>query len=92
MDKAAILVGVMPLASAVEAEELRNSFTDFVIPDSIIERLKGAGGPDDQKKEGIAICTEVIKEIKALDGVKGIHILSGGKESVVPELMAAAGL
>jgi len=91
-DRAAILVGVMPLASAEEAEELRNTFTDFVIPDRIVERLKAAGGPDAQKKEGIAVCAEVIQKLKALDGVKGIHILSGGKEAVVPEVIAAAGL
>lgn len=91
-EKAAILVGVMPLASAEEAEELRHTFTDFVIPDSIIERLKAAGGPDEQKQEGIAICTEVMHAVKALAGVKGMHILSGGKEDVVPELIAAAGL
>ncbi len=91
-DKAAILAGVMPLASADEAEELRNTFTDFVIPDSIVERLRAAGDADAQKKEGIAICTEFIQKIKALDGVKGIHVLSGGKEAIVPELITAAGL
>jgi methylenetetrahydrofolate reductase (NADPH) len=91
-EKAAILAGVMPLASADEAEELCGRFTDFVIPDSIIERLKAAGHAEAQKKAGVAICVEIIQKLKALDGIKGIHILSGGKEAVVPELMAAAGL
>ena len=91
-DKAAILAGVMPLASADEAEELRNTFTDFVIPDSIVERLRAAGDVDAQKKEGIAICAEFVQKVKALDGIKGIHILSGGKETVVPDVIAAAGL
>ena len=88
-DKAKILAGILPLASADEAEELRDTFTDFVIPDSIVERMKKAGDP---KAEGIAIATEVIEKLKAMDGIKGIHILSGGKEAIVPELMAAAGL
>ncbi len=87
--KAAILAGVMPLTSADEAEELRHTFTEFVIPDAIIDRLKKAGDP---KQEGIAICTEIIAKLKETDGIKGIHILSGGKEAIVPELMAAAGL
>ncbi len=91
-DKAAILVGIMPLASAEEAEELRETFTEFVIPDSIVERMKKAGDAAAQKKEGLAICTEIIAKVKDLKGIKGIHILSGGKESVVPELMASAGL
>ena len=91
-EKAAILAGVMPLESAEEAEHLRATFTDFVIPDSVIERLKGAGDAAAQKKEGLAIAVEITKQLKATDGIKGIHILSGGREAVVPELMAAAGL
>jgi len=37
-------------------------------------------------------CAETIKKIKEMDGLRGIHILSGGKEAVVPELLAASGL
>jgi len=91
-EKAAILAGVMPLDSAEEAEELRTKFTDFVIPDSVVERMKGAGDAAAQKKEGLAICAEVIAKLKNTKGIKGIHILSGGKEAVVPELLSAAGL
>jgi len=88
-DKAKVLAGILPLSSADEAEELSSTFTDFVIPDRVIERMKKASDP---KAEGIAIAVEVINKIKDLDGLKGIHILSGGKEAVVPEVMQAAGL
>jgi hypothetical protein len=30
--------------------------------------------------------------IKHMHGLSGIHVLSGGKEAVVPELLAASGL
>ncbi|MFH2011353.1 MAG: methylenetetrahydrofolate reductase [Pseudomonadota bacterium] len=88
-EKVAILAGVRPLESALEAENLRDTLTDFSIPDEVIGRLKAAGDEGAQKKEGLAICTEVIKKIKGMKGLRGIHILSGGKEYVVPELMAA---
>jgi len=88
-DKTAILVGVLPLSDADEAETLRRTFTDFRIPDTVIDRLKAANDP---RQKGITLCAEVISEIKQLDGVRGIHILSGGKETVVPDLIAAAGL
>jgi methylenetetrahydrofolate reductase (NADPH) len=91
-DKAAVLAGVMPLESAEEAEKLRSTFTDYAIPDGVVERMRGAGDATAQKKEGLAICTEIIAKLKAAEGVKGIHILSGGREAIVPELMAAAGL
>jgi methylenetetrahydrofolate reductase (NADPH) len=88
--KAAILAGVYPLESVAEAQRLRDTYAEFCIPDEVIDRLKKAG--DAGKKEGLAICVETIKQLKALTGLRGIHILSGGKESVVPDLIAASGL
>ena len=91
-DKAAILAGVLPLDSAAEAEELRDTYTDFTIGDEVVDRLRAAGDEEAQKKEGLAICAETIQKIKDLEGLRGIHILSGGKEPVVPELLTASGL
>jgi len=85
----AILAGVLPLPSAEEARRLCVSFTDFYIPTSIIERLEKA---PDQKKEGLAIAAGIIKELKGLPGLRGVHILSGGNEAVVPDLLSAAGI
>jgi methylenetetrahydrofolate reductase (NADPH) len=90
--KAAILASVMPLESAAEAQKLRDTYAEFCIPDKVIERLKKAGDAAAQKKAGLALCVETIKQLKGLDGLRGIHILSGGKEAVVPELIAASGL
>jgi len=88
--KTAILASVYPLESVAEAQKLRDTYAEFCIPDEVIERLKKAG--DAGKKEGLAICVETIKQLKALTGLRGIHILSGGKEAVVPDLVAASGL
>jgi len=91
-EKTAILAGIMPLQSAAEAERLRDTYTDLYISDELIERLKAAGDEQAQKKEGLAVCAETIKKIKDINGARGIHILSGGKEAVVPELLAVSGL
>jgi len=91
-DRAAILAGVLVLNSADEAEKLRNTFTDFVIGDEVVDRLKQAGSPDAQAKEGVAICAEVIKKLKPMKGLKGIHLISGGNEALVPQVLTAAGL
>ncbi len=90
--QAAIVASVHPLASAAEAQQLRDTFAEFRIPDELIERLKKAGDDEAQKKAGLAICVETIKQLKALDGLRGIHVLSGGKEALVPGILAAAGL
>jgi methylenetetrahydrofolate reductase (NADPH) len=90
--KAAVLAGVLPLRSAREAEELKAGYTDISIPDAVVERLRAAGDEAAQKKEGLAICLEIIKRIRTIEGLRGIHILSGGREEMVPELISAAGL
>lgn len=89
-DQTAILAGVLPLKSAAQAKELTETHTDFVIPETIINRLTAAGGPEAQKKEGVKIAAEMIKKLKGLPGLKGVHILSGGNESTVNKLLAAA--
>ncbi|MHC4206152.1 MAG: methylenetetrahydrofolate reductase [Planctomycetota bacterium] len=91
-EKTAILAGIMPLESAAEAERLRDTYTDLHISDELIERLKAAGSKETQKKESLAICAETIEKIKYMNGIRGIHILSGGKEAIVPELIAVSGL
>jgi 5,10-methylenetetrahydrofolate reductase len=91
-EKTAILTGVLPLKDAAEARNLRETFTDYQISDDIINRLEAAGDQEAQRKEGLAISLEIIKEIKKMTGLRGIHILSGGKEAIVPELLSASGL
>jgi methylenetetrahydrofolate reductase (NADPH) len=72
--KAAILAGVLPLASAAEAERLSQTYSDYYIPDSVIDRLRNAGNEAAQKKEGIAISIEIIRKLKNINGLRGIHI------------------
>ena len=91
-EKAAILAGIHPLEDADEAEKFCETFTDYQIPDEIINRLKKAGNKEAQSKEGLKICVEIIKEIKNISGLRGVHILSGGKEDIVPELLSESGL
>ena len=90
--KTAILASVAPLESVAEAQNLRDTYTDYYIPDAVVERLKKAGDKDSQKKEGLNICIEIISKLKKMKGLRGIHILSGGKEELVPQILAASGL
>lgn len=90
--KAAILAGVLPLENSEEAEILLETFSDYVIPDEIMNRLKKAGDKDAQRKEGLKISVEIIKELKKMTGLRGIHIMSGGYEVILPELLSQSGL
>jgi methylenetetrahydrofolate reductase (NADPH) len=90
--KTAILAGVLPLESAEEAEHLSKTYTDLCIPAAVIDRMKSAGGKEAQKKEGLAVCVETITALKEIKGVRGIHLITGGKEERIPEILSTSGL
>jgi methylenetetrahydrofolate reductase (NADPH) len=83
-EKAFILPGVGPLASAKSAEWIRTNVPGVHIPDAIIERLKGA---QDQTAEGISICVDTINELTQIDGVHGVHIMAFRQEHRVAEIV-----
>lgn len=91
-EKAAIIAGIYPLESYNETKQLLRKHTDFYIPESHVKSIKDAGSPAAQKSRGIAICIETIDKIKEMSGLSGIHIISGGKEESVREIIEKAGI
>jgi len=83
-EKTYILAGVGPLASAKSAEWIRTNVPGVHIPDSIIRRLNGA---ENQKEEGVSICVDMIRELKELEGVSGVHIMAYKQENRVAEIV-----
>lgn len=88
-EKVFIIVGVGPLASARSAEWIRSNVPGVHIPDSIINRLKGA---DNQKAEGLQLCVDLIQEIKEIVGVSGVHVMAYRQEHAVPEIVTRSGV
>lgn len=88
-DKAYLLVGVGPLASARAATWIRDNVPGVHIPDAIIARLAGADNP---KEEGLRICVEMMQEASELRGVHGLHVMAYRQEHRVPELVERAGV
>lgn len=82
--KVFILAGVGPLASAKSAEWIRSNVPGVHIPDSVIERLKGA---IDQKEEGVRICIDMMTQLKEIEGVSGVHIMAYKQEHRVAEIV-----
>jgi len=85
----AIIASVLPLEGLEKAEVLRQRKTYGPIDDVAVERLSKAADP---VKEGLAMAVEIAAQLKMVPGVRGIHILSGGYEAVVGDLLAAAKL
>lgn len=90
MDKrTAIIASVLPMTSVEKAKELRQSRTYGPIGDDIVARI---GNATDPVREGISIAAEMAAQLKTIPGVRGIHILSGGCESLAADVIKQAGL
>jgi methylenetetrahydrofolate reductase (NADPH) len=84
-----ILIGVAPIPSARSARWMREKLFGTLIPDAIVERLERAADP---KREGRAICVEVIRELAAIPGIAGAHVMAPRDHSALAEVLAAAGV
>ena len=83
-EKVFVLAGVGPLASARSADWIRTNVPGVHIPDDVIKRLKGA---TDQRQEGIEICVDLIRQLREIDGVHGVHIMAFRQERSVAEIV-----
>jgi methylenetetrahydrofolate reductase (NADPH) len=98
----AILAGVGPLKSPGMVRHLREEVPGMSIPLELDTRLaeaaKGIDPADKQalsrawRDEGKRICVELIREIREIEGVAGVHIMAIEWEQAVPEIIQAAGL
>jgi methylenetetrahydrofolate reductase (NADPH) len=87
--KAAIIASVLPLTSVAEADVLKARSGFSPIGDDVMARLKGANAP---AQAGIAIACEIAGKLKSIAGVRGIHILSDGCETLVAKIIEEARL
>jgi methylenetetrahydrofolate reductase (NADPH) len=90
-EKLFILIGVGPLRSEKAAEFMRTKVPGVYIPDELVERLRRT--PADKKRaEGKRICVEIIEQVRAIEGVAGVHVMAYRQEELVAEIIAEAGL
>lgn len=88
-EKVYILAGVTPPKSVGMARYMKKFVPGLDVTDDVIERLKGAKDP---KEEGINICVDIIKQVREIPGVAGVHVMAIGWEQAVPEIVSLAGL
>ncbi|MDI6790878.1 MAG: methylenetetrahydrofolate reductase [Thermodesulfobacteriota bacterium] len=91
IEKCSILATVMPLRSAREARAIHEERRGVEVSRDVMTRLEGVLEPE-QAQEGLKICAEQMQALKEMKGVQGIHIMSAGREEVIPELIKKSGL
>jgi methylenetetrahydrofolate reductase (NADPH) len=87
--RAAIIPSVLPLTSTEKAKMLQRRKTYGPIGDDEIDRISRSA---DAVEEGVAMAAQMAARLKRAPGVRGIHILSGGCESLAAAIVKQAEL
>ncbi len=87
--KAYLLVGLCPLGSREMIEEVKNRFPKVVVPNEIVNRIIKSPDP---ALEGVKLCIEQIHEVRAIEGVHGVHLVNRGWGEHTREIVEKAGL
>lgn len=86
-----ILAGIILLTSAPMARFMNKNVAGVTVPQDLIDEMASApkGGA---LAQGIEIAARMIRRVREEKLCDGVHIMAIGKEDLVPDIMAAAGL
>jgi methylenetetrahydrofolate reductase (NADPH) len=89
--KVIILAGIVLLSSARMAKFMTENVPGIFVPQDLIDELSSV--PKEQMlSKGIEIAGRTIAALKKDSICSGVHIMAIGREEVVPDILAAAGL
>ena len=90
-EKTAILAGVGPIRSARGAEYMKHQVAGMDVPDEIVTRMQGLD-KERAAAVGADICVEIAEEVRQIEGVRGLHVMTVSWASIMPELVTRLGL
>jgi 5,10-methylenetetrahydrofolate reductase len=88
-ERTAILAGIIVPRSAGMLKYVNANVPGVNVPDDLIQRMKSAKDP---RAEGIAVTVELIEAVRAIPGIRGVHLQAIEAEDVLPEVIERAGL
>ncbi|MCL0089527.1 methylenetetrahydrofolate reductase [Dehalococcoidia bacterium] len=86
-----VLAGVILLVSARMAKYMNENVPGVLVPQNLIDELAGAP-KGEALTRGIEIAGRMIAALKKDSICDGVHVMAIGREEVVPDILAAAGL
>ena len=86
-----VLAGIVLLSSARMAKYMTENVPGIFVPQNLIDELASAPKGEALAK-GIEIAGQMITALKRDSICDGVHIMAIGREEVVPDILAAAGL
>lgn len=89
LERARVLVGVVPLRSPANARFLDGLYGVHV-PRAIVETLEEAG--DDAEPVGVQLTVDVVRRLRSIDGIAGVHLMGIGRDDLVRTVIERSGL
>ncbi len=89
LGKVHILVGIGPIRSSKTARFIQDHIPDVFIPPAFIQKLEKSPEPEET---GFEFTLDLMQKMKAVPGIRGIHIMSMSWENVIPRLLREASL
>jgi 5,10-methylenetetrahydrofolate reductase len=101
-EQISILAGIGPFKSPGMARYMRDQVPGLDVPSALVDRMTEATAGIDKedkkarqeawRKEGMQIATELIDQLRQIEGVAGVHIMAIEWESAVKPIVEGAGL
>jgi methylenetetrahydrofolate reductase (NADPH) len=89
-ERAFVMPGVAPLASAKAARFVNEKIPGVSVPKALIDELEAAG--PDAPAVGVRQCVEIVSALAEVPGFRGVHVMGLGHEAPVRAVISQAGL
>jgi methylenetetrahydrofolate reductase (NADPH) len=90
-ERCSILAGVGAVRSRGGLDFIRDKLPGVTVPDDVYRRLRAV--PSEQTAaEGARLAAETIQQLRAIEGVAGVHLFMSGNERAVPGILDEAGV
>jgi len=89
-ERASVLVGLVPLRTAGGARFMHDRLPGVRVPPALIEALEAAG--EDAPQVGLDLTVEIVRGVRAIDGIGGVHLMGMGHDDAVRAVVDRAGL
>jgi 5,10-methylenetetrahydrofolate reductase len=91
LERAFLIAGVAPLRSARSAHYLNDHLPGVRVPAETLSALDDAE-PSEEESVGLRITADVIRRLREIEGISGVHVMGLGSQRTVARVVEAAGL
>ena len=90
LERLFVIPGVAPPRGPKSVRYMREHLPGVVVPETVVDELEAAGA--DAPAAGVRLTTEIVRRLRVIDGIAGVHVMGLGREESVRAVIEGAGL